>query len=171
MKVLILGGNSKRHYDWIRQLDSALDSYGHGVVLHDYIHWSNDRPAADIEQEIIAIQEAVDGIEDYVIVAKSIGTVIATLAIARGILAPYRVVFLGVPYQGIAGEVAEFTPSLKRLPFTVFIQNQYDPYGNAEGLKDILKDNHPSEFKIVVVDGNTTHDYLDFELINKELIQ
>ena len=40
MKILILGGNSPRHYDWIRELGGYLEATGHQVILYDYQHWS-----------------------------------------------------------------------------------------------------------------------------------
>lgn len=171
MKVLILGGNSKRHYAWNRQIRDALEQHGHKVILHDYSHWESDAPIADIESEIAAVEMITKDVQDYAIVAKSIGTVIAALAASRGSLSPSRLLFLGVPYMGIAGEVAEFLPSLTSLPQTVFIQNQQDPYGNAEGLQELLNIHHPKTYELVVVPDNDTHDYIDFGLINQALIK
>ena len=35
MKVLILGGNSPRHYDWNRQLGAALAKAGYEPIIYD----------------------------------------------------------------------------------------------------------------------------------------
>lgn len=171
MKVLILGGNSKRHYVWNRQIRDALEQHGHEIILHDYSHWESGVPIADIESEIAAAGIAVKGIQDYAIVAKSIGTVIATLATSRGNLSPSRLVFLGVPYGGIAGEITEFLASLTSLPSTIFVQNQQDPYGTAEGLRELLSIHHPRKCELITVPDNDTHDYIDFNLINQALVK
>ncbi len=162
MKVLILGGNSPRHYDWNRQLAAVLGKAGFEPIIHDYVHWQTGAPLADMEAEIASVSEQLKGERGYAIIAKSIGTVIATLAVARGELHPKKCVLLGVPHTGIAGDTADFLPSLATLPRTLFVQNEHDPYGSAEGLDALLERSCPPAYELAVVFGNTTHDYLDF---------
>lgn len=169
MKILVLGGNSQRHYGWIRQLKGALEPFGHEVVLHDYKHWESGDPMADIEYEIGTVARRMADVTSYMIIAKSIGTVIAALGTARGELSPSRIVMLGTPYEGVAGEIPEFISSLEALPYTMFVQNQYDPYGSADGLHKLLTDHSPVHYELTSVPDNTTHDYLDFTFINQLL--
>lgn len=163
MKVLILGGNSPRHYDWNRQLGAALAKAGYEPIIYDYVHWQTGAPLADIEAELSNLRQLMKEEHSYAIIAKSIGTVIATLATARGILRPSRCILLGVPHTGIAGDTADFLPSLATLPRTLFVQNEHDPYGSAEGLDALLERSCPPAYELAVVFGNTTHDYVDFE--------
>ena len=165
MKIVLLGGNSPRHYDWIRDLGRALEAAGHTVLLHDYEHWQTGAPLADISREVERVHALLANETGYMIIAKSIGTVIATVATAKGLLRPTRCLLLGVPFTGIAGETPEFLPGLATLPRTIFIQNEFDPYGSAEGLDTLLARSHPSVFDLVVVENNTTHDYTDFDLL------
>lgn len=76
---------------------------------------------------------------------------------------------LGTPYEGIAGAIPEFLPSLEILPYTMFVQNQYDPYGSADGLHKLLAAHSPVHYELTSVPDNTTHDYLDFTFINQLL--
>ena len=162
MKVLILGGNSPRHYDWNRQLAAALSKAGHEPIIHDYMHWQTGGPLAAIESEIASAAAAMKSEPSYAIIAKSIGTVIAVLGVARGALHPKKCILLGVPHTGIAGDTADFLPSMATLPRTLFVQNEHDPYGSAEGLDALLERSCPPAYELAVVFGNTTHDYLDF---------
>lgn len=161
MKVLVLGGNSQRHYVWIRQLGAALKDQGFDPILQDYAHWDIGGPLADIEREIITASNLMKDIEEYAVVAKSVGTVIAGLGVSRGLLSPTRVVMLGVPYEGIAGDVRGFKESLTQLPPSIFIQNQDDPYGDAKGLQGYV----PEGSKLIEIPDNATHDYTDFDQI------
>lgn len=167
MNVLLLGGNSPRHYEWIRELGDALERAGHSVILHDYAHWQSGEALANVQSEITSLRTAMSNQRDYVVVAKSIGTVIAALAVAQGALHPRKCILLGTPISGIAGETAAFAPSLAALPRTTFVQNEYDPFGSADQLDALLEATHPSSYELIVVPGNATHDYIDYELIEK----
>ena len=167
--MLVLGGNNPQHAEWIRELGAVLTHAGHSVVLHDYAHWKSGAALADIEAEIQSIAKKMHKKHGFVVVAKSIGTVIASLAIARGMLKPSSCLLLGVPYSGIAGEIQDFLPSLQRLPKTTFIQNEFDPYGGAEGLDALLEVAHPLSYELEVVFDNYTHDYVDYSLVTHSL--
>ncbi len=165
MHILLLGGNSPRHYQWIRELETVLVAAGHTVVLHDYAHWATGASLADINAEIERLKGSIDSEGDYVVIAKSIGTVIAALAINQGVLHPQKCLLLGTPITGIAGDTPAFAPSLAALPRTVFVQNEYDPYGSAETLNTFLHTYHPAAYELDVVFDNDTHEYVDFERI------
>lgn len=165
MKTLILGGNSPRHYKWIRALGTYLESCGHKVVLHDYKHWSTGEKTANIDDEIAAIATLMRGEHDYAVIGKSVGTVITALATARGKLTPQRCVLLGIPYEGIAGATADFLPSLNALPGTVIFQNTDDPYGGAAVIRDHVLSQTDNDAITFIETPGDTHDYLDFARI------
>ena len=159
MNILILGGNSARHHQWIRELGTFLAKEGNSVVLHDYRHWATGEKSADVEYEAQQLKGVMSGTADYLVIAKSVGTVIATLAVAKGSIQPVGCIFLGVPYEGIAGATREFDPSLSSLPQTIVLQNEHDPLGSAELVKNRLA--HAQNITVISIPGDT-HDYLDF---------
>ena len=169
MNVLVLGGNNPRHAEWVRELGAALTKTGHTVFLHDYAHWKSGAALADIDTEIGRISKKLHGKRDFVIVAKSIGTVIATLGLARGAFRAISCVLLGVPHNGIAAEIKDFAPGLSSLPKTTFIQNEYDPCGSAVGLDALLEQSYLMVYDLEVVFDNHTHDYFDFNLIARAI--
>src|SRR5258708_1357816 len=96
MNALILGGESPRHYEWVRTVAEHLKPSFEKVVYLDYRHWSTGG-GSDIEFETAEVAKLTDNLNEYAIVAKSIGTVIATLGVASETLKPTRCVFLGLP--------------------------------------------------------------------------
>ena len=168
MKIVILGGNGPWHYDWIRQLGGYLEANGHEVLLHDYRHWTTGEDVADIDDELQRLETLLKDEKDYVVVSKSIGTVITVLGVARGTLHPVRCVLLGVPYDGIAGQTSGFDKSLRQLPKTTVIQNDHDPFGSADMITKVVDEAYNPNITLVITPGDT-HDYLDFALITKQL--
>ena len=168
MKILILGGNSPQHYDWIRELGGYLEATGHQVILYDYQHWKTGASAADIDQELDQLEVLMANQDDYAVISKSIGTVIAAQGVATGVLRPSRCVLLGIPYDGIVARVSDFDDNLRQFPRTTVIQNEHDPFGNADIVAARLEAVQNPAITLVKTPGDT-HDYLDFSLIAQQL--
>lgn len=167
MNILILGGNSKHHYDWVRELAKALQTDKTRVVYLDYKHWQTDG-SLKIEDEINSAVALGDKLGEYIVVAKSVGTIITTLGVADGRLKPAGCLMLGTPLTVIKEYYPDFADKLTSLPRTVFLQNAQDPYGSAEMLEGYLEDKSPADYHVVTAPGDT-HDYVDYDSI-KELI-
>ena len=163
MNALLLPGMSPRHREWIRQLAEAIKPHFGEVRFLDYAHWDTPGAEMDLEREIHQAAELAKDLGEYVVIAKSIGTVLTTLGTARGMLAPQACVFLGFPLNVVhdlleAGELAE---ALKQLPPTAFVHNQNDPLGTADEVRAYLAKNAPAKYEIIPTPGDT-HDYVDF---------
>lgn len=165
MKAMILGGNSPRHKQWIREVAGALEPAFEEVLVHDYASWA-DGSTTDVPSEIEAIKQATAQWDKFVIVAKSIGTVVATFGVASGELKADACVFMGVPLSVVKAEFANgFGLALERLPCVEFIQNEFDPYGSAAELEGYVKLHDPQAYTLTTVEHNDTHKYLDMQLI------
>jgi hypothetical protein len=164
MNILILGGNSKRHFEWIREVKKALEPLADEIRLHDYKHWSEDSPEADVEFEILAAAQTAEGLGDYILVAKSIGTVISTLGISRGLLKPRACLFMGMPLSVIPERFPDFGNDVTKLPQTIFLQNTDDPLGNSVDLENFIEKAPPENWQLVAA-NHDTHDYVNMKLI------
>lgn len=165
MNALILGGQSPRHYDWVRRVAEALKPHLNEVQFLDYRHWQNDAPV-DLEYEISQASRLVTGMgNEYVIVAKSLGTMVATHGDALGLLHPSRCVFLGLPLKAF-DELPDMPEGLKRLPPTVFVQNTRDPLGSFADVQTYVAAHSNAEARCLETPGDT-HDYADFTLITE----
>jgi len=118
----------------------------------------------DLEHEILESHKLAAGLDEYIVVAKSIGTVVATLAIKRGLLNPEYCVFMGFPLKLIVSEVPDMESALPQLPPTHFLHNEHDPLGDADSVKNYLEAHAPQQYDLLVSPGDT-HDYIDFKLI------
>lgn len=168
MNILVLGGNSQRHKQWIRDLGAALEPIAGSIIIHDYKSWE-DGTDTDVQAEIAAIAPKIVDLDDVVIVAKSIGTVITTLGIASGAFNSTRCVLLGLPLTMVHKYFAGLNDSLTKLPNVSFVQNENDPYGSVAEVEAFVKANPPRSYTFTRVANNDTHDYLDFDQI-KEII-
>lgn len=171
MNIVILGGNSPAHKQWIRDLGAHLESDKHNVFLHDYKHWNSGDESADIEYEIRQVGDKFGNLTDCLIIAKSVGTVIATLAVAHSRIKPTKTVLLGIPIDGVAGETEGFAASFYLLPETQILQNQHDPYGSSSGIENFLGQHGTEKHRLHIIDNVDTHDYQDFDLISELVVQ
>lgn len=172
MNIVLLGGNSKRHYQWVRDLAVSLTSNGHTVILHDYKHWSTGDESADIEYEIDSLSKQLEPYDNYIIIAKSVGTLIASLGIQRGSIKATHAILLGIPLDGVVSAYPEFTNALRSLPPTAIVQNSDDPYGAAADVKHLVTQNIPTQtVSVLEIPDNSTHDYVDFALLNRIVAQ
>jgi hypothetical protein len=133
------------------------------VSYLDYKHWATGEQM-DLEFEVVEAGRLAEGLGDYVVVAKSIGCVVATLATARGMIAPKKCVFLGFPL-GVIHDLPEVDTALLKLPPTTFVHNEFDTVGSAEEVKAYIAAHAPANYNLQTIPGNQTHDYTDFDTI------
>lgn len=164
MQALIFGGMSPRHQAWVREVSAALQSDFDEVRLLDYRHWDSQNSAMDMEYEIAEAVRLAEGLTDYVVVAKSIGSVLASLATARGLLVPRHCLFMGFPLRVVLEEFPETAKALPHLPPTIFLHNESDPLGTSEAVRAYVAEHAPRQYALQTLPGDT-HDYVDFELI------
>lgn len=165
MNVLILGGQSARHEAWVRQVQAALQPHFERAVILDYRHW-REGGDMDIAYEMAQAAQLAADLDEYVVVAKSIGTVVATLDIATGQLHPARCVFLGFPLRSVVQSMPAMQPAFASLPPVVFVQNEHDPLGDAAAVQPFVAASNAPAASFVTIPGST-HDYLDFALITR----
>lgn len=165
MNALLLPGNSPRHGVWVENLKNALGTTCEDITTQHYRHWSTGDKSADIDYEISVAHQGTLGLDPYVIIAKSIGTVIAVKGSAEGKLKPKKLILLGVPVNGgITKEL--FSAYLQAVDVeVVVVQNTKDPLGAFSDVKGAFTGSSKS---IVFVElPSDTHDYLDFDAIKK----
>ncbi|GAA2182538.1 hypothetical protein GCM10009785_22220 [Brooklawnia cerclae] len=165
MDILLLGGQSPRHREWSRAIAASLESHGHRVSQLEYANWLDQTRVTDVEHEVAAVTHAAATLTDPVVVAKSVGTLIATLAIGRGLLHPAGEVFLGLPLEAWA-DSDEATAYLTDLPPLTVVQNEHDPFGSADDASRFVAAHAPRTYTVEAVPGVSTHDYVDAEAIH-----
>lgn len=165
MHILILGGESTRNKAWTHALQEALVPLSDDIAVHEYAHWAQEDGEIDLDSELAAVEAKLAAHGDYVIVAKSIGSVLTAKGIHDGLLAPRKLVILGTPLSTIQRESISYTEWLAESAAPkLFIQNHADPLGSFADLETYLKDSALTGYTMAETPGDT-HSYLAFDQI------
>lgn len=162
MLTLILPGGSVKNKEWVLEASKKLDLV-HEVRPVLWEHWDNpDMPfdAKDKANELI--QVAMD--ESVNIIAKSIGTLVASYIIQAIPDRVEKVIFCGIPLNDMTEENKEAERSaLKSFPpeKIICLQNADDPHAGYLEVSDFLKKVNP-EVK-VVSKSRDDHEYPFFD--------
>lgn len=170
-KLLVLAGGSARNQAWGEGCVAAYGAWFDEVVFLHYNHWSTGEKNVDFPAEIAKIKEVVSGAEgeDWYIIAKSIGSILSTKAIAEGIIAPRACVFFGMPINLVVDSVfaGDLSPlSALTMPVMAF-HNHEDPTALYDTTAEALGTYAPT-VQLVTIEGDT-HDYLDFASYAEEV--
>lgn len=174
MNIIYLAGNSLGNKTWIEKVKSEFDSFSTGEILQ-YDHWTTGDKFINFETESEKLAELVKDKKDYFVFAKSVGTILALITISENKFKPNKAIFCGLPYR-LGGEIGvPLDQYLKSLAIpTIFIQNEFDPvYSHAE-LKNVLDNNKPSNYQLILNSGDSTHDYENYDQLTsfaKELFK
>ena len=156
MQVVALPGRRTETEPWLRDLLLAAGLPDSGVAR--YRHWNSDAEAS-VSFEAALLSDQVP----QLVVAKSLGTVIAATAFGYHGFRPAAAVLVGTPFQALAAEDLRLLQKFARGVETLFIQQAEDPGGSAAGLHDALQ---ITRGQVAAVPGSD-HLYRDtFALVN-----
>lgn len=141
--------------------------------IQSYEHWKNNgEPLMDFALESQKLKEYISTLsEDYIILAKSIGVLLALKTMHEGIIAPKRCYFLGTAVK-LAKRLEyplEVWISNYAVP-TLFVQKNEDPACTVVELKELLVNKSVKNASLVTIPG-TDHNYDDMELIEQAVIK
>jgi hypothetical protein len=165
MKAILLGGNSKKsNEEWIEDLKESLSSNFEDIAAVHYDHWDSE-DEANLEGEKEKVKGILDEIEgDYIIIAKSMGIVIATYLIKKG-KKPKYCIFVGFPLNE-EDEGSELESNFDGFDIpTMFIQNQDERFMNPEQLERKLSEFKVSNFEVISGRGKE-HAYTVEEIVD-----
>jgi predicted alpha/beta-hydrolase family hydrolase len=167
VNVIYLSGESIRNKTWIYELQTQLSPLFNKTVVLEYSHWSTDSTDINLETELEKLASITQNNKDYIIIAKSIGSVLATEAISKKLAHPIKCIFLGVPVNVIEKYNYHFANYLESIQCPVlFIQNKNDPTGKCDQLVDLLNSaNIPNlQYNVLELPGDK-HDYVDYQTL------
>lgn len=169
MNILLFGGNSQRNKDWIHEVGDIFSPDFGTTVVHDYDHWDSNGEFIDFEAELAKLSSAASVPSPFVVFAKSIGSVLTLMAMERGILAPEKCFFVGLPIK-VAEEDSLPLPALLKsnvVP-TFIVQNSQDPVASYARLLEYLDESGANQYETLELQGDT-HSYDDLAKIKSLL--
>ncbi len=172
MQLVMLSGNSRRNQTWIYEARNELGHLFDSTYVQDYGHWHTGAEWINLDYELAVLQQNTASFsKSYAVFAKSIGTVLATQALAREFIQPRFMLFLGIPLGYIKDSYPQFREVLadNKVPLTI-IHNDQDTVGSAAEVKALLDEKlaERGDYNFITTPGDT-HDYEDFSLIAEEL--
>lgn len=163
MNLLLFGGNSQRNKQWIDEVRDKLSVDFDKCLVHNYDHWQNNEEFISFDKELAKLPAEVKELGEYVVFAKSVGSVLTLKAISGGNLKPAKCVFVGLPIKLAEEDNIELTELLKNNPVpTLFIQNTNDPLAGYSKMEAYIKAAGPKRFAAVELPGDT-HSYDDLD--------
>lgn len=160
-----MSGESQRSQSWIRQVETELGPLFDGVVQHDYAHWANsDQPGIDFDRELDELLSKMANEKNYLVFAKSIGTVLTLQAIQQDVLTPAKCVLVGTPLALLEDKDNDFDYGVltaKASMPKLYIQHTHDPLGSVAALANVLERDEVADYRLIGLPGET-HDYLEF---------
>lgn len=158
MNIIILAGNSLENYKWAEQLKTALDNSAE-VSIQDYSHWKSGDKFIDMPKEQKKLIEIANDLDHYIILAKSIGVILAIQSICEQKIKPLKCIFVGTAFNWAKENNYQIEQWLSDYFIeTLFIQNEHDPAISFEELKSIISKNNIVNHQLVKLPGDN-HKY------------
>lgn len=171
-KLLILPGNSSRNRTWGEECAEFFAEQFDEIYLQLYDHWETGEEWMDVVSETEKIANTVTGCDDdgeWYVCAKSMGSVLALMAIQADVIEPEKCVFFGMPldkaenkfFKGDWSSLIDY-----RVPTLVFHHN-HDPVANCDFTAQKLME-LGQNITFRKLPGNN-HDYIDFAVYQVEI--
>jgi len=163
-KLIVLPGNSPKNKAWGEGMAAHFGGLFDDVYMQAYKHWETGEEVIDFEYEAARLaEEAAKGGELYIF-AKSFGSILTFLSTSRGLIAPERCVFFGIPlnlvekqglWQGSWAPIEGFkTPAIA-------FHNEHDPVADYAFTSRVLAEHGSGSVRIIPTSGDN-HTYDDF---------
>lgn len=166
MVTIILPGLSPHNKEWLEE--TAKGIRGDSEIRPIYwAHWTDPSVKFDAKTKANLL-DGVSGKRVVDIVAKSIGTVAASYLIQKSPEKIRKVIFCGIPLNGLDEKNKEIIKNaLRKIPVEncICFQNDEDPVGGFSSVKNFLSD-LGKEMKIIEKQ-RSDHEYFYIEDFNK----
>lgn len=170
MDIIILPGNTDRV--WIEEIEKNISHLFDNSYLIEYVHHRKGEALIDLKYELNSLHKLIqdNNINNYVIFAKSAGTLLTMRGIYEEVLKPQKCIFLGVPINWAYNHKFDIDAWMDHYSIpTLFIQQTGDPYYSYKELQTYLHKHSVENFFMHEVEGNNHH-YSNIHEI-KELVK
>lgn len=166
MQTLILPGYSEKNSLWLNECAASIDS--EGVIRPvSWDHWKDKAEKFDPKEKGWLIARHSRG-DKFNIIAKSIGTLVASYVAGEIPEQINKIILLGIPLNGLSStDKKDLLEGLNSIPTENIIcfQNEKDPHGSFIEVKNFL----PDTINIIKKPTND-HEYFYFSDFNDFLL-
>lgn len=158
---LILPGYSDKNKNWLEETAKNLDSDNEVRTIY-WNHWSDFHKKFDPKDKAIDVADVI--LDDSAnIIAKSIGTLVASYVIDKIPEKIKKVILCGLPLMDLSEtdkEVIKTAIAKVSVENFICIQNSDDPHGKFDEVSEFLHGINPN-FKVVKKEASN-HEYMYF---------
>ena len=164
MKIVGLPGSNRWTEQWLAEVIGSLELGQTASAVRSYRHWHTSEAELDLDYEIAQVAaERPD-----LVVAKSLGTVVALTGQGAGAIGAARYVFIGVPVSGLREQELELLKGIgERREPCLFIQQRDDRAGSFGSLQEHVSQGPNVTLEVIPGDD---HRYDDIPIL-KTLIE
>jgi hypothetical protein len=171
-KLIVLPGNSARNKEWGEAVVLHYGSRFDEVYMQSYDHWQSGGKDITIETELTKLSKAVaSSDQDYIVFAKSIGSLLTLLAVERKYFVPQKCVFFGMPLELASQELFkdDWSPLQSFFVPAIAFHNDHDPISYPY-TKEALETYGTGSISFRTKVGDN-HNYTEFEEYDVEIEQ
>ena len=167
MNLILLGGNGIDNKKWIEDVETSLRPLFQSTTVVNYDHWQAGEWMINLDKEKEKLVETVKSAGEYVIFAKSAGSLVTVKAVYEKLISPPKCIFVGVPLKWARKNNFDIDTWYQGLSIpTMVIQHTDDPFASSKELTDFFSEKSAKPIKFEELPGDT-HDYNELEAIKK----
>lgn len=171
MRIILLAGQHISNKEWIENVEKKFQEKYSNTKISYYTHWEKGEENTNVELEIKKFLDIVNSSdEEYILFAKSIGSIIFFNSLKDLVKKPKGVLIIGLAYY-FAQEAGLNFPELKKYityPVDVY-QKEFDPAGSYEDIMNINGGNITVNQYECIGEENNNHSYENYDYLLKLL--
>lgn len=144
MKYLLLPGFSEKNKGWAESVKAEFEKFGIHFDVIEWSHWQSGKEQDfELEDEVNRIVKKIvaeDKKEGLIILAKSIGSLVAINIVHNFPERIEKFVLMGIPYSSLSESAKKAFEVLKSIPPEIVkvMQNSQDPLGSYKSVKEFI---------------------------------
>lgn len=169
MKIFLLSGQSILNKSWIEDVEKEFNKEFPNTSIIYYDHWDSDIKNINLEEETSKFISMVKECEDeYLVFAKSIGSIVFYNSVKKLVNKPKGVLVVGVPYDLALSMGFDMKNLSKEVDFHINIyQKELDPFGKLEEIQKIEGGTVKVKEYVCVGESNDNHHYANTKYLLK----
>jgi hypothetical protein len=171
MDLLILPGYKADILSWALDMQRRLAGHFDAAYVHQYKHWETGDEEFAWDYELDQIAAHLEGVDDFGILALSIGTMLALKGVHERGWQPRFCVFMGTSVA--PPEDPQYDLDLFAREYaapTLFVQQTNDPAGSFADLKALFAGHPCAQFVETEGDDHWYADEEDCDLVEEHLL-
>lgn len=167
MRIILLSGQNISNKEWIENVEKKFQEKFFNTQISYYTHWEKEEKEADIELETKKFLDIVNSSdEEYILFAKSIGSIIFLNSLKDLEKKPKGVLIVGMAYNLGKKLNYDFTDLEKYTSYPVNVyQKEFDPAGFYDKVRNVSGGNVTVNKYECVGEENDNHRYENYDYL------